>query len=263
MIEAFKGGELECAMILAPLAISLRAQGVPLKIALLGHRNGTGLVLSNEIEGLQELRGRTVAIPIRYSTQNLALQEILSRNGMDSSQLSIVEMPPPDMPSALAAGAISAYIVGEPYASQAKLNNKGRIFMEADEIIPDFISSVLIISEKFIEKDRKTANWIVSSLYRQGKWIERHRKTAAEIAARAYGLPEELLATVLVSSKTRVRYSKLIPSRKDIQKTEQLMIKWNLLSQPVEEIIYTAWTEGIKTRHRTVTRTGNEKNQER
>jgi NitT/TauT family transport system substrate-binding protein len=246
MIEAFKGGELQAAMILAPIAISMKIQGVPLKIALYGHRNGTGLVMARGLSGPSDLVGKDVAIPIRFSTQNLALLKFLERSGIPRQNVGIVELPPPDMPSAMAAKAISAYIVGEPYASQAELDGTGFIYCEADAIFPEFISSLLIVSESFLKDRKKEADRLITGLYEQGRWIEQHRKDAAGIGASFYGLSKRLLEHVLVGSPGRVRYSKLIPKDTEIEGIEQAMVAQGLLPKDGigaggGGIIYTGW----------------------
>jgi len=40
--------------------------------------------------------------------------------GMEPGDINFVDLPPPDMPSALAAGAIDAYFIGEPHAAKAE-----------------------------------------------------------------------------------------------------------------------------------------------
>ncbi len=250
MIEAFKGGELQAAMILAPIAISMKSQGVPLKIALYGHRNGTGLVMARGLSGPSDLIGKEIAIPIRFSTQNLALLEFLERSGISKEDVEIVELPPPDMPSAMAAKAISAYIVGEPYASQAELDGTGFVYCEADAILPEFISSLLIVSERFLEGRKKEADRLVRGLYDQGSWIERHRKDAADIGASFYGLSKRLLEYVLVGSSDRVRYSGLIPKDEEIEEIERAMKAQGLIARDSigpgrGSIIYTGWLDRL------------------
>jgi hypothetical protein len=43
------------------------------------------------------------------------------------AQLDIVEMNPPDMPSALAIGSLGAYFVGEPFAAQTIRSGKSKV----------------------------------------------------------------------------------------------------------------------------------------
>jgi len=243
MIESIKGGELDAAFILAPIALSLMDQGVPVKIAILGHRNGTGLVVSKReaISDALDLRGRTIAIPIRFSTQNLALQEFLSENGVTSSEVNLVELPPPDMPSALASGGIDAYIVGEPYAAQAEMADSGRILHRIQELWPDFISSLLIVRDDLLNNQEADADRIIRTLYAQGRWIEGHRAEAARMGAKFFGLPNALLLRVLTDKVVRVSYEKLLPERKALEKVGDLMVKYGLVPRKPPCRIYSKW----------------------
>ena len=45
--------------------------------------------------------------------------------GVDPTTIRFVEMPPPDMPGALASKAIDAYFIGEPHAARAELDGIG------------------------------------------------------------------------------------------------------------------------------------------
>ena len=243
MIESIKGGELDAAFILAPIALSLMKQGVPVRISLLGHRNGTGLVVSERL-GIQtgpDLRGKTIAIPIRFSTQNLALQEFLSKNAVSSSEVNLVELPPPDMPSALASGAIDAYIVGEPYASQAEMAGTGLIMHRVQDLWPGFISSVLIVQDRALTGEKALVDRIISTLYSQGTWIESHRTKAARIGADFFGLPEALLLHVLRNRAERVNYRRLLPDREEFMAIGRLMVKYGLQDQVPPCRIYLKW----------------------
>ncbi len=243
MIESVKGRELDATFILAPIALSLRDQEVPVEIALLGHRNGTCLVASKgeAIKDARDLVGKTVAIPIRFSTQNLALQEYLSENGIQGGSVELVELPPPDMPSALASRSIDAYIVGEPYAAQAEIAGAGRIMHRIQELWPNFISSVLIVRDGALEKHGKELNRMIRTLYSQAQWIEDHRRQAAEIGAAFFGLPDELLVKVLTASPVRVSYRNLLPRDSELEKIGELMARHHLLDGRPPCRIYRSW----------------------
>ena len=51
---------------------------------------------------------------------------------------SFVVLPPPDMPTSLASGAIDVYFVGEPFCAKAELDGIGRILYYARDIWPNF-----------------------------------------------------------------------------------------------------------------------------
>src|ERR1700739_2590570 len=73
--EALISNKVQAAFIVAPLAIALAAQGVPTKIVYLGPPYGSGVVVRKEgpVKTVPDLRGRTIAIPSRFSDERLLL----------------------------------------------------------------------------------------------------------------------------------------------------------------------------------------------
>src|SRR6201996_2628051 len=73
--EALISNKVQAAFIVAPLAIALASQGVPIKVVYLGHRYGSALVVKKNgpVKNFTDLKGRTVAIPSRFSDERLIL----------------------------------------------------------------------------------------------------------------------------------------------------------------------------------------------
>ncbi|HEY6040409.1 MAG TPA: ABC transporter substrate-binding protein, partial [Kofleriaceae bacterium] len=111
VVEALKARKIDATFILAPLAMVLREQGVPIHIVYLGHRDGSTVIVpkSSTATSLRDLKGKTFARPSRFSNQYLVITKLMEDEGMQPGDINFVDMPPPDMPSALAAGAIDAY----------------------------------------------------------------------------------------------------------------------------------------------------------
>ena len=106
---------MDGASVLIELAIKAKEQGIDLKAAALGHRDGNVVVVSQDINETRDLKGKIFAIPHRLSTHNILLYQMLKDAGLSLSDLEIVELPPPEMPAALAEGRISGYLVAEPF----------------------------------------------------------------------------------------------------------------------------------------------------
>src|SRR3979411_3134157 len=90
--EAFISGHLEATFILAPLAMALREQGIPIKIVYLGHRDGTALMVhkNSQIYRMEDLKGKTVAVPNRFSNQRLLIFKALKDRGMSIKDINLV-----------------------------------------------------------------------------------------------------------------------------------------------------------------------------
>src|SRR5690349_11749374 len=181
---------------LAPLAMALAEQGVPVKIVYLGHRDGTALMVGKDsgIMSVRDLRGRKVAIPNRFSNQNLLLRKALADNGMTVEDIELVEMPPPDMPAALYSKAVDGISSGEPFMAQTEMDGYGKVLYQAKDIWPNFISCVLVVSQKAIDEHPEWVQELVTGIAKSGLWLEGggggnrmdHRMEAAQAVATGY-----------------------------------------------------------------------------
>src|SRR6266849_5522535 len=62
--EAYLSGYTPATFILAPMAMALREQGVPIKIVYLGHRDGSAVMVhkDSQIYRMEDLRGKRIAV---------------------------------------------------------------------------------------------------------------------------------------------------------------------------------------------------------
>lgn len=234
--ESLVSGHLPATFMLAPLAMRLRQEGVPIKIVYLGHRDGTALMVNkqSEIYSLRDLKGKTIAVPNRYSNQYLIIFKALGDIGMTIKDVKIVEMPPPDMPAALYSKAVDAITSGEPFMAQTELEGYGRVLYQAKDIWPNFISCVLVVREDTIKAHPEWVQRLVDGIARSGKWLEvsmDHRMEAAEnVSKQYYNQKPELLRFVLSHPPDRVTYSNLMLARKDFEEIERLAKQAGILN---------------------------------
>jgi NitT/TauT family transport system substrate-binding protein len=226
--EAYLSGYTPATFILAPMAMALREQGVPIKIVYLGHRDGSAVMVHKDsnIHDMEGLRGKRVAVPNRYSNQRLLIFRALRQAGMTVNDIELVEMPPPDMPAALHAKAVDAISSGEPFMGQTELDGYGRVLWLTKDVWPNFISCVLAVREDVIKNDRQRVQELVDGIARSGKWIDKsmeHRMEAAEFVSKNYyNQNSRLLRFVLSKPPDRVKYTDLLPLRKDFEEIESL-----------------------------------------
>jgi NitT/TauT family transport system substrate-binding protein len=249
--ESLLAGHLPATFMLAPMAMVLRQQGAPVKIVYLGHRDGTALVVHKDsgIRGMRDLRGKKIAIPSRFSNQHMLIRKALKDQGMTIDDITLVEMPPPDMPAALSVKAVDAITSGEPFMAQAEMDGYGRVLYQAKEIWPDFISCVLVVSQKTIDEHPDWVQDLVTGIARSGLWLEQgmdHRMKAAKtVATNYYNQDPRLLSFVLSKPPDRVTYSKLSLAREDFEEIAALALEAGILEKPIafEEYTDTRFSE--------------------
>jgi NitT/TauT family transport system substrate-binding protein len=241
MVESIKAGRLQAAFMIAPLAMKLREQGVPVKILYLGHRDGSEVMVRKDlaVTSLRDLRGKIFAIPSKYSNQNLVIHKLMQDQGVRPEEIRFVEMPPPDMPGALATKAIDAYFVGEPFAAKAQLDDTGRVLYYAKDIWPHFISCVLVVHEKLIKERPAVVRDLVRGVAQSGEWAETHRIDAAKVVSPYFRQDEKLVRFVLTEPPDRVSYRMLNPSDAEMEKIQDMGIQAGILAvrTPIGELL--------------------------
>ena len=255
--EALISNQMQAAFMVAPMAIALRAQGVPVKIVYLGHRYGSATVVRKDgpVKTFADLKGRTVAIPSRFSDERLIIFRALAKHGMDAKDVRMVEMAPPDVAGALAAGAIDAFSMGEPYPSQAEMDGYGRVLFHAREYWPDYISCVLVVRQDVIDEKPEAVQVLVDGIARSGLWLDNppkrraRREHAADFVGRFYFRQDpRLLKWALTNPLDRVQYQPLSPLRGDFELIVRLMRETGVLDRDIEfeEYVETRFAEGAK-----------------
>jgi NitT/TauT family transport system substrate-binding protein len=236
VVETIKSGRLDATFMIAPLAMKLREQGVKVRIAYLGHRDGSTVIVRKDLpaKSLADLRGRVFAIPSKYSNQYLVIRKLMQDEGVDPATIKFVELPPPDMPGALAAHAIDAYFIGEPHAARAELDGSGRVLYYAKDIWPHFISCVLVVTDRVIAQRPQVVRDLVRGIAESGEWADSHRLEAAKLVAPYFRQDEKLLRFVLTQPPDRVSYRMLTPGDDEMQRIADMAVAAGILERHLD-----------------------------
>ncbi len=236
VVEALKARKIDATFLLAPLAMVLREQGVPIHIVYLGHRDGSTVIVPKDspAKSIRDLQGKTFARPSKYSNQYLVITKLMEDEGMLPGDINFVDLPPPDMPAALAAGSIDAYFVGEPHAAKAQLNGTGRVLYYAKDIWPHFVSCVLVVRDELIAEHPEIVRDLVRGIAESGEWAEQHRMEAAKVAAPFFRQDQKLLEFVLTQPPDRVSYRMLTPTDEDMRGIMKYAIKAGILKREID-----------------------------
>jgi NitT/TauT family transport system substrate-binding protein len=163
--------------------------------------------------------------------------------GMKPGDIKMVEMAPPDVSGALAAGAIDAFSMGEPFPSQAEMAGYGRVLFQARDYWPDYMSCILVVRQDLIDKRPEAVQVLVDGIARSGLWLDKgkpEREDAADFVGRFYyNQKPALLRWALTKPMDRVTYSPLAPRKADFDMVRDLMIETGILHKKLEFSQYT------------------------
>ncbi len=186
--ESLISGQIDAAYMLAPLVMDLAAKDVPVKIVSIGHRSGAVIMVRTDspYRKFKDLTGKRVAIPSRFAVDFLFLRKMLAKEGMSDKDFQILEMPPPDMPSALYAKAVDAYCTGEPYGAAAQRAGYAVPLRMTRDEWPNYMCCVLTVRQDLIDENPGLVQDLVNYVQGAGRWLDAqrdHRTLAAEISA--------------------------------------------------------------------------------
>jgi NitT/TauT family transport system substrate-binding protein len=243
IVEALKANRLHAGFVTVPLAMKMREQGAPIRIVCLGHRDGSEVTIRKDLvaQSVEDLRGKTIAIPSPLSNENFLFRKLLQQRGVRPEEIKIVVLPPPDMPTSLAAKAIDGFVVAEPFCSKAELQGTGRALYYAKNIWPHYISCCLVVNEDLISRHPDIVRDLVRGIVESGEWAETHRADAAKLVSQTayFNQPEKLVNYVLTQPPDRVSYRMLNPTDAEIQRIMDMGIELGLLKKrtPLAELM--------------------------
>ncbi|HSM93716.1 MAG TPA: ABC transporter substrate-binding protein [Anaeromyxobacteraceae bacterium] len=236
LAEAVKAGAVEAAFALTPIALALRGKGVPVKLVLLGHRNGSALTVKAgaAVSTIADLKGQAIAVPSRFSTHHLILRRMLEGAGLQAGDVRIVEMPPPEMVQALSTDRIGAFIVAEPFGGQAELQGVGKVLAFSKDVWPNHVCCGLLAREDLIDARGGSVQELVDGLVDAGRFIGRSPAEAAKLSTRYLGQKEEVVLHVLTHPRDRVTFDDLVPTRADLEATQADLLRFGIAAAPVD-----------------------------
>ena len=195
LLDALNSGRVDGASVLIELAMKSKQEGVGIKAVALGHHDGNVVVVSNTINSASDLKGKTFAIPHRQSSHNILLNETLAKGGLTTDDITITELAPTEMPSALASGQIDGYCVAEPFGAMGVSINAGKVLYSSEELWEDSICCGLVLTDSFIESRSDDAKQFVENYKKAGNALD--EETAMATAKQYFSQSEEVLATSL------------------------------------------------------------------
>lgn len=135
-IAAMVAGDIDLTYSNYVSVLEARGQGLPLQIVRENNRSGPQGIYAmpdSGITGPEDLAGKSIAVNSLGNIQELTARAVLESHGIDPESLSFVELPPPDMPAALAQGHVDAAWLVEPFLTIASNQSDAQRIVSAFE----------------------------------------------------------------------------------------------------------------------------------
>jgi ABC-type nitrate/sulfonate/bicarbonate transport system substrate-binding protein len=241
---ALEKGDVDGVFILAPIAMDLFSFGLPVKLVLLAHKNGSicvrnkenELQLSNKESLKNFFNQKTFYLPhllsVHHMLSTIFLRELGLNPGLsdDPNVNAYFEVIPPiKMPDFQSKDKdVGGFMVAEPVGTKAIATGVGDLMYISSELWPNHPCCVIVLRDDIIEFDPEAVQEFVNMSVLAGQYVTDNPLKSAEIAVnfldpdKKIGLKVPVLEKVL-KSEDRIITNDLFPNINDLDRIQIYM----------------------------------------
>jgi chemotaxis signal transduction protein/ABC-type nitrate/sulfonate/bicarbonate transport system substrate-binding protein/CheY-like chemotaxis protein len=239
--DALEKGTVAGAFILAPAAMDLFSYGVPIKLVLFAHRNGSIMVRNKAGKYAkpyqQFFKHKSFFIPHKMSIHNMLAHMYFTQMGLrpgvagnEAVNVLFDVVPPVQMPNFLGDNINACgFMVAEPIGSRAIAGGIAERQTLSSELWDNHPCCVVVFREEFVRDHEDAVQEFVKHIIEAGMLIRNDVDKAAQIAVsfldpkKELGLKKNLLKNVLSDPKG-IRTDDLYPVIEDLDAIQEYMV---------------------------------------
>ena len=147
-----------------------------------------GLVIKDYVEGIQDLKGRRIAVEVG-TDEHFLLYKVLSRRGLSEEDVTIVSVDSEEGMRRFIAGEVDASFNYEPFLSMAADRGEGRIVATTSDTLN--YNSALVARDKVLQERKEDYVNIIKAWYRAQEFVRDNPQEAYELMASKEGTTYE------------------------------------------------------------------------
>ncbi len=147
---------------------------------------GDGIIAKKEFNSLQDLKGKKVAVQTDGGASLFWFNYLLQKEGMTMDDFDIQSMSSGDAGSAFVANKVDAAITWEPWLTNAKNTDFGKVLMTSEET-PGIITGTIAMRKDYVADNPKQVQAFVDSWFEAVEFYKNNEDEAITIMAEALG----------------------------------------------------------------------------
>ena len=201
-MEAFAAGKLDGNCQTLNDTIAFAGDSVNGQVAVLVNDNSAGndkIIVSKEINDIQDLRGKKVAV-VEGVVDDFLLTIALEQNGMERSDVEIVNLETGAAAAAFVAGKVDAVGAFPPFWLTALKREGSKELINSKEF-PGAIPDLLVVSQKLIDEQPDQVQALVNTWFDILDFMDKNPQRADEIMAKRANVTIEELQLLKEGTK--------------------------------------------------------------
>ena len=201
---AVAGGALDIGIANVATVAQARARGLPLRFiapsSVAEPATMTDVVMvaaGSVLRTGADLNGKTIAINGLKDLQQIAASAWVDKHGGDAKTLRFVEIPIPQMATALEAHRADAALVVEPFVSVARAQGQGRVIGDVlDGVGERYMITGWLAMDPWLQAHRDAAARYVAAIRGAAEWANAHHRESGAILVKNSKIAPELVETM-------------------------------------------------------------------
>jgi len=142
-----------------------------------------------EIQSIEDLEGKTIAIPGKATVQDFLLQRFLKENDL---HVNVVIVKPPEMIAVLEKGEIDGFIAWEPYPARAFVEGH-TLLVTSQDIWLHHPCCVVAARSQYLEENTDVVLAVLAAHIRATTFIQEHPEEAVRIGEEFTGMSKDVV----------------------------------------------------------------------
>lgn len=236
-IPLLSSGQADMAATTATAALQAAAQGIDVKIVggltTFGTSPDTdpsGLLVKpgSAIKSFADLAGKTVAVSGLKSVTQAGIMAAVDADGGDPSKVKFVQVPMPNIPSAVGSGSADAGFVVDPFLGAAKAKGMQVLGQPLSKVAPGTPGTSLVATGKWADANSATLTKFAAALKTAADYANSHPDEVLAATAEAAKVP----LAMLKGSKNPVFDSVVDPAK--LAQEAEMLHKYGALDKTVD-----------------------------
>ncbi|TRZ38602.1 aliphatic sulfonate ABC transporter substrate-binding protein [Niallia circulans] len=153
---------------------------------------------NSSIKTAQDLKGKKIAVAKGSSAYGL-LYRMLEKEGINPSELEIIQLQPDEAQPAFETGSVDAWAIWEPYQSVQVVKNKAKVIATGKDI-GSYSPGFQIVRSEFAKEHPELVELYLKVTEKATRWQNEHKEEAIKIYADLKNTDEEIISRVLENS---------------------------------------------------------------
>ncbi|NRG45217.1 ABC transporter substrate-binding protein [Bacillus sp. CRN 9] len=193
--QALASGNIDGMATALDVQVSLAASDIPLNVVWIldDSYGGDGILVKEDIAGVEDLKGKTMAFEVGSTSHMLALTA-LKNGGLTEKDVEVVPMSAGDAGAAFAAGKVDAAVTWEPWLSNGS-EGDGKVLLTTKDLPGIIVDTVSFREDVIKERPDDIEAFVKAMGQAMDFWME-NEDEANEIMAKGLKIDtEEFVAT--------------------------------------------------------------------